>query len=120
MRSPKRFPPLQLPGFVVALGLVSCGQGPLEANGSPSHTVSIEAGRELELTLQTIGPGEYASPPVVSSAAVRFLDVRLVTPAVPAGPTQLFRFKALAPGVAVIVFHHTAQGPTVEDTINVH
>ena len=110
----------QLCGLSVALGLAGCGQGPLEANGVPSQTLSIKAGRELELTLQTIGPGAYASPPLVSSAAVRFLDVQLVTPAVPAGPTQRFRFEAVGPGVAVIVFHHTVQGPAIEDTINVH
>jgi hypothetical protein len=85
----------------------------------PSHTLSIKAGRELQLTLQTIGAGVYASPPTVSSPAIRFLDVSLVTPATPAGPTQQFRFEAVAPGTAVIVFHHTDQGPTIEDTINV-
>ena len=59
------------------------------------------------------------SPPLVSSGAVRFLDVRLVTPSVPAGPTQQFRFEAVGRGVAVIIFHHTAQNPTIEDTVNV-
>jgi hypothetical protein len=118
MRNPGRFPPWQA-GGLIALGLAGCGQSPLEANGSPSHTLSITVGRELDLTLQTIGPGEYVSPPLVSSGAVRFLDVRLVTPHVPAGPTQQFRFEAVRPGVAVIVFHHTVQGPTIEDTVNV-
>jgi hypothetical protein len=51
---------------------------------------------------------------------VRFLEVRLVTPAVPAGPTQRFRFVAVRPGQAIIVFHHTEQGQVVEDTVNVH
>ncbi len=106
--------------LIATLSLVGCGQTPLEETGLPSHTLSIKAGRALELTFQTIGPGEYASPPLVSSTAVRFVDVRQVTPAVPAGPTQRFRFEAVEPGVAVIVFHHTGQGPTVEDTINVH
>jgi hypothetical protein len=119
MRNPRRYRPLRLCGLLVALGLAGCGQGPLEATGAPSHALSIEAGRALELTLQTIGPGEYASPPLISSTALRFLDVRLVTPAVPAGPTQRFRFEAAEPGIAVIVFHHTAQGPTIEDTIQV-
>jgi hypothetical protein len=119
MRNTERFPTVQLHGFIVALGLVGCGQGPLEVNAVPSQTLTIKAGRELELTLQTTGPGEYASPPVVSSAAVRFLDVRLGVPN-PAGPTQQFRFEAVRPGVAVIVFQHTAQGPTIEDTVNVH
>jgi hypothetical protein len=39
---------------------------------------------------------------------------------VPAGPTQRFRFEAVSQGVAVIVFHHTGQSPTIEDTIIVH
>jgi len=108
-----------LPGCLV-LALANCGQAPLEANGYPSHSLSIKSGRELELTLQTIGPGEYASPPVVSSPAVRFLEVALVTPAVPGGPTQRFTITAVSPGVAVVVFHHTVQtSTTVEDTINV-
>ena len=117
VRNPGWLPRLPLRGLIVALGLMGCGQGPLEANGAPSHTLTITAGRGLEVILQTIGPGEYESPPLVSSSGVRFLDVGLVTPAVPAGPTQRFRFEAVGPGVAVIVFHHTGQGPTIEDTI---
>jgi hypothetical protein len=109
----------QLRGLLVALGLAACGQGPLEAYGSPSSTFSIKAGRELELTLGTVGPGEYESPPAVSSAVVQFLDVRSGSP-VPAGARQQFRFEAVRPGVAVIVFHHTEQGPTIEDTVEVH
>ena len=120
MKHSRRHPALQLSGLLLILGLSNCGQGPLEDNGAPSHTLSIEQGRVLQLKLQTVGPGEYASPPVISSAAVRFLDVQPVLPAVPAGLTQRFRFDAAEPGDAVIVFHHTAQGPTVEDTIEVH
>ena len=119
MRNTGRFPPIHLRGLIAALGLMGCGQGPLEVNGVPSQTLTIKAGRELELTLHTTGPGAYTSPPLVSSAALRFLDVRLGAPN-PAGPTQRFRFEAVQPGVAVIVFQHTAQGPTIEDTVNVH
>jgi hypothetical protein len=119
MRNTGRFPPIQLRGLIALSGLLGCG-GPLEADGAPSQSFIIKAGRELELTLHTTGPGEYASPPLVSSAAVRFLDVRGVGAPNPAGPTQRFRFDAVQPGVAVIVFQHTAQGPTIEDTVNVH
>jgi hypothetical protein len=111
---------LRSTGVLVWLALSACGQESLEANGVPSHSISIKAGRTLELTLQTIGPGEYVSPPTISSTAVRWRDVRLVTPAVPAGPTQRFRFEAVAPGRAVIAFHHTVQGTTIEDTVDVH
>ena len=120
MRSSASFLTFRLTGVIVILAVSSCGQGSLEANGLPSHSISIKAGRTLELTLQAIGPGEYASPPSVSSPAVRWRDVELVTPAVPAGPTQRFRFEAMAPGQAVIQFHHTAQGTTIEDTVDVH
>jgi hypothetical protein len=120
MRSPASFPAIWWTLFFILVAVSACGQGPLEANGIPSHSVSIKTGRTLELTLQTIGPGEYASPPSVSSSSIRWLDVTLVTPAVPAGPTQRFRFEAVAPGRAVIVFHHTAQGTTIEDTVDVH
>lgn len=104
---------------VAAVGFLACGEGPLEVNGSPSQSFSVKSGRELEVTLQTIGPGEYVSPPAVSSAAIRFLDAKLVNPPVPAGVTQQFRFEAVSSGVAVIVFQHTDQGPTVEDTVAV-
>lgn len=67
--------------------------------------------------LQTVGPGEYESPPSVSSPALRFLDESLVSPSVPAGPTQLFRFRAEARGTAVVTFYDTGDDPTVEDTV---
>ena len=62
MRSSVSFLPL-FTAFPVALVVVSCGQGSLEANGLPSHSILIKAGQTLELTLQTIGPGEYARAP---------------------------------------------------------
>ena len=102
-----------------AFGVAGCGGSPTEVNGSRGETLSVMAGQELSLTLQSIGPGEYASPPWVSSAALRFLDVRLVGPAVPAGVTQRFRFAALRRARAIVVFHHTGQGRTVEDTVDV-
>lgn len=101
-------------------GLLACGSGPLEVEFEPSHSLTISAGRELDVTLGTVGPGDYASPPTISSTAVRFLDVQLVAPYVPAGPRQQFRFMAVGPGDAVITFHHTDGGPTVEDTVRVH
>jgi hypothetical protein len=101
------------------LGLAGCGGSPTEVNGSRGQTLSVTAGQELSLTLQSIGPGEYVSPPTVSSSALSFLDVQLVGPAVPAGVTQRFRFAALRHGRAIVVFHHTGQSRTVEDTVDV-
>src|SRR6266851_1748118 len=70
------------PGTKISLTMAETGQ-----------TIKVPVGDEVDITLQTIGPGQYASP-TVSSPAVRFLGVSEVGPAIPAGPTQLFRFQA--------------------------
>jgi hypothetical protein len=95
MRTPRRLLCSSSLALVAAAGLVlaSCGSDPLEANGTSSSAFSAKVGQEVILTLQTTGPGEYSSPPVVSSDVVRFLDVQLVTPAVPAGVTRKSAFR---------------------------
>jgi hypothetical protein len=108
---------------------VSCGgKNPfsvamIDIKGSNSQSFTVPAGSEFAVTLQTIGPGEFASPPTVSSGAVQFLDVSIVGPNAPAGPKQQFRFNATTGGNAIIVFRHTgAGGPEmlpVEDTVRV-
>lgn len=110
---------LSLGAIAIALAVASCGQEPLAVDGPPGQTLSVKTGREFEVTLHTTGPGEYASPPTFSTPAVRFVDVRVVPPFVPSGPTQRFRFLAVSPGRTIIVFQHTQQGQAVEDTVNV-
>jgi glutamine synthetase type III len=106
--------------------VAACSDDIVGANGVPSRSMSLKVGETLELTLQSIDPGEYASPPAISSALLRFLDVSLVTPAVPAGVTQKFRFSGQAAGRAVITFEQTGQssdpgaGLTIQDTVEVH
>ena len=107
---------------LVLLSASACGgKNPvgLAIVGSTSQSVTVPAGDQFTVTLQTIGPGEYSSPPTVSSGAVQFIDVGQVTPVVPAGPTQRFRFDAVSRGKAVIVFQHTGNNRTVEDTVDV-
>jgi hypothetical protein len=91
----------------------------LSIKGDTSQTLTVPAGTEFSVTLQTIGPGEYSSPPSVSSDAVHFLDVSLVSPYVPAGPTQQFRFAATKSGQAIVMFRHTGFTTSVADTVNV-
>jgi hypothetical protein len=74
-------------------------------------------GDRVEITLQNVGPGEYGSPPAISSNAVTFIDVGDVEPFVPAGVTQRFRFHAAARGLAIITFTHSDHDPTVQDTV---
>ena len=104
---------------VVAAAIAGCSHGPLEVDGAPSQSFSTTVGREIDITLQNVGPGEYASPPALSSTALRFIDASVVTPAVPAGLTQRFRFQALQAGDAVITFHQVEGEVTVQDTVHV-
>lgn len=84
---------------------------PLAERASPSRTIRVAAGQELHLTIGTVGPGEYASPPSVSAPVLQFLGMEFVGPFVPAGPQQEFRFRAAAPGLATISFHPLATTP---------
>jgi hypothetical protein len=92
---------------------------PVSLNAAPGRTVSLETGQQLDLTLQTIGPGEYATPPELTGRSLKFVAMSYVSPAVPGGPTQRFRFEAVAPGQTVIVFRHTGLAPLVSDTVEV-
>ena len=84
------------------------------------ETLRIAVGQELELTFQTIGPGEYESPPSISSSSLQFLDVTAFRPAPRAGLAQRFRFKGVIPGRAIVVIHHSGSSPVIRDTVNVH
>src|SRR6266511_3000602 len=79
--------------------LAACGVGPglgIRANGHPNRTVTASLGQTVELSFQSIGPGEYDTPPTITGTSIRF--VRMVPPDsyVPAGVTQIYRFKAVS------------------------
>ena len=97
--------------------LAACGQEPLAVRGAQGQTLTMVVGQELDLTVGTVGPGEYKTPPAISSAALRFIDANVVGPALPSGPTQLFRFQAESPGTALVVIEHSGTNPTIHDTV---
>ena len=108
--------------IIALLCLAACGgdnPAGISFVGSTSRTVIVPVGTEFSVTLQTIGPGDYSSPPTVSSSSVRFRDVTQADLRVPAGPTQRFRFLAMSAGDAIVTFRHTDSNPTVEDTVQV-
>lgn len=72
-------------------------------------TIEAALGQEIEITLQTIGPGRYGTPSI-SSRALRFIDVVFGAP-VPGGPTQIFRFSTEETGSAMITITHTESNP---------
>ena len=85
------------------------------ANGDGGRRLMAAVGDTIEVTLQTIGPGHYGSP-VLSSGSVVFLGESSAGPAIPAGPTQLYRFEAVASGLAEITIAHTGdptEGPAI-------
>lgn len=114
--------------ILAILAAPACGgKNPVSVSitGSNNQSFTVPAGTEFTVTLQNIGPGEYSSPPSVSSGAVQFLDVSIVGPNIPAGPKQQFRFNAATRGTAIVVFRRTGAGagpemlPSVEDTVQV-
>ena len=113
-----------VPIFAILTAAACGGTNPVSVSikSNSNQTLTVPAGSEFRVTLQTIGSGDYGSPPTVSSGAVQFLDVSLVGPYVPAGPTQQFRFNAVTRGTAIVVFKHTSDLLTqlpVEDTVQV-
>jgi hypothetical protein len=111
---------LAVMAFTASCSSGSSNEGVVSANGVSQRMISAAVGQEVDLTLGTVGPGEYASPPVISAPALRFVDVSYVSPYVPAGPRQLFRFTATAPGRFIISFQHTGHSPAIQDTVDVH
>jgi hypothetical protein len=88
-------------------------------NGDNGRLLSVGLRDEIDLTLQTIGPGQYDERPSVSSPAVVFSKVSILTPQNPGGPRQLFQLTAVAAGHAVISIPHTGQNPRFEVTVDV-
>jgi len=76
------------------------------SGGDRGKVVSVIVGRNVDITLQTIGPGQYGDPEV-SSDNVRFQEVELAPVQNPGGPTQIFHFECAAVGSAMIMISHT-------------
>ena len=81
--------------------------------------LSVGVGDEIDVTLQTIGPGQYDEHPGISSPAVMFVKVSMPFPPNPGGPRQLFQFTAAAAGQAAISIVHTVQDRRFEITVDV-
>lgn len=105
---------------LAAATLVSCGADEImSVNGTPAGSFTVSKGTIVHVTLQTVGPGAYIAPPGISSDAVQFIEAVQAALVVPAGPTQIFRFRASAKGMAVVTFVNPSQNETVVDTIYV-
>lgn len=106
--------------LTVLIIVVACSSDQLLITGPESRSATATVGQMIGVDLSNIGPGTYASPPAVSASSVEFVDVAIVGPNNPGGPTQRFRFYARSVGTAVVRFERPllAGGFTVvEDTI---
>jgi len=108
-------------GLVVTTSILGCyGDSIVALTASERNRhVSVRIGERIDVTLQTLGPGEYIAPPAISSPAVVFRDVTACGAPVPAGPIQCFHFRAAAAGQAVITFTHSGMNSAVQDTVDV-
>ena len=104
---------------LIVLVLTACATEPLAVNGTASHSFRVSRGQELDVTLSTVGPGQYDSLPVISFPALRFIDMAFVGPYTPGGPNQRYRFHAESPGRVTIVFRRSDSRPAVVDTVEV-
>jgi hypothetical protein len=117
--------------FLMASGGNCADQKASQSPGAPQKAVSLnrandgqkisaKVGQPIVVTLQTIGGGNYDTPQV-SSRAVRFESAVYAHPTQqnPGGPTQVYRFTAVAEGEAQIRIPHTGSNPTVTFTIQV-
>lgn len=105
-----------LAGVVLVAGCrgadVARPQPPLDTiMGSPSRTVTVAEGADLDVVLGTIGPGYYAVPPTVSSSVIRFLNETGPSVSTPGGGSETFHFAAVASGRAVIAFDRAGDPP---------
>jgi hypothetical protein len=113
---------LPLFALVTAFLVEACHSptSPLEVYGTPA-TFSVVVNQEIDITLQTVGDGEFVVPPTLSGPAVAFLGMAALSGSnPPGGIRQVFRFKGVATGQTIILFHNTNLRQDVSDTVVVH
>lgn len=112
---------------LLSLGVLLVGACGAAVIGVPvdgrNQTIPAAVGQEIAVTLGSLGPATYASPPTISSNVLTFVGVEVVPPFDPGGATQRFRFRAVAAGQAIVDFQRVLNDSVlsvVEDTVVVH
>ena len=80
------------------------------SNSDSGRSITAQIGDTIEVTLQTIGPGQYGTP-TATGASIQFLGEFSAGPPNPGGPRQLFRFEATRVGQAHVTVPHVGESP---------
>jgi hypothetical protein len=97
--------------LLLTFGCGSSGRQTISLNNTDTgRSVVAAVGDKIEVTLQTIGPGQYGDP-IVSSDSVMFLGESSAGAPNPGGARQLYQFDAVASGRADISIPHTGEVP---------
>jgi hypothetical protein len=95
---------------------------PLLLDGSAvmdaQQPIQLAVGQRFELTLHTIGGGNYGDPQL-SSEALHFAESLYPTRQNPGGPTQVYVFEAVAAGEVVITIAHSVRPEPFKLTVTV-
>ena len=84
---------------------------------APSRTITASPLEVLALSVTTVGPGEFVTPPSITGAAVQFIGMGTPAVQVPAGVTQVFLLGGATSGTSVVRFVNTTSPTVFEDTI---
>src|SRR3989442_4050147 len=84
------------------------------------ETLRIAVGEELDLTFQTrpSDPGEYQSPPSISSSSLQFLDVTAFRPAPQAALAQPLPVNGAIPARAIVVIARSGHKTLITATVD--
>lgn len=81
-------------------------------NRNNGQDVIARVGQPIQITLQTIGPGQYVSPKI-SFPAIEFVRAGFAETQNPGGPRQIYYFRAASEGEAHITIPHEAKGKVI-------
>ena len=105
--------------LVAGLAIAGCDFSKSETisldGSNAGQNVVASTGDRIEITLQTIGPGQYGDPSV-TSGSVKFLEEKPAGLQNPGGPRQIYLFEAIRSGEAGITIPHTGGFPNGPET----
>lgn len=113
---------LLLVGLVWIFHGKGTAQNATSQSSAPGHVLSLDnrnsgqrmtarVGQPIQITLQTIGPGQYVSPQI-SFPAIRFVGAGSAEMQNPGGPRQIYRFRAVSEGEAHVTIPHEGKVTT--------